>query len=86
VANYRVRVKASAERELEAFDSRARERVLGKLESLAGNPRPAGVKKLRGFRDLWRICVGDFRVVYSIDDAHATVAVLRIAHRRDVYD
>ncbi len=48
--------------------------------------RPSGCKKLRGYKDLWRIRVGDYRVVYIIDDPGKIVSVTRIAHRRDVYE
>ncbi len=53
--------------------------------ALAGDPRPRGCKKLEGYRDHWRIRVGDWRVVYIIDDAARVVTVTRIAHRREVY-
>jgi mRNA interferase RelE/StbE len=61
-------------------------RVVRKLESLADVPRPAGCKKLKGFRDQWRIRIGDWRVVYLIDEAVKLVSILRIAHRREVYE
>jgi mRNA interferase RelE/StbE len=60
-------------------------RVLGKVEALAGNPRPAGVIKLHGQKNLWRLRVGDYRVIYSIDDFSKAVDVSVIRHRRDVY-
>ena len=55
------------------------------ISALAGDPRPAGCKKLRGHKDLWRIRAGDYRVVYIIDDANSLVSIIRIAHRREVY-
>ncbi len=61
-------------------------RAVRRLEALAGNPRPAGCKKLKGYKDQWRIRVGDWRVVYIIDDATKVVSVTRIAHRREVYE
>jgi mRNA interferase RelE/StbE len=62
------------------------ERVFRKIESLALNPRPSGCKKLRGYKDQWRIRIGDWRVIYIIDDAANLVSITRIAHRREVYD
>jgi mRNA interferase RelE/StbE len=56
-----------------------------KIMALAGDPKPAGGKKLRGHKDLWRIRAGDYRVVYIIDDANALVSITRVAHRREVY-
>jgi mRNA interferase RelE/StbE len=47
---------------------------------------PAGCKKLKGYKDQWRIRIGDWRVVYIIDDTAGLVSVTRIAHRREVYD
>ena len=47
---------------------------------------PAGCKKLKGYKDQWRIRVGDWRVVFSIDDSAARVSITRVAHRREVYD
>jgi len=52
--------------------------------SLADNPRPQGVVKLSG-REGWRIRVGDYRVIYTIDDAHKEVVIYAIGHRREIY-
>jgi mRNA interferase RelE/StbE len=57
-----------------------------RLEHLASVPRPPRCKKLKGGDHEWRIRVGDYRIVYVIDDEARTVDVTRIAHRRDVYD
>lgn len=54
--------------------------------ALADNPRPAGCKKLHGYKDQWRVRVGDWRVVYIIDDEAGLVSVTRVAHRREVYE
>ena len=60
-------------------------RIVRALEILAGNPRPPGVVKMAGDDDLWRVRVGDFRIVYEIHDDVLLVLVLRIGHRGDVY-
>ena len=60
--------------------------VVRKIESLGHAPRPAGCKKLKGYKDLWRIRAGDWRVVYIIDDTARLVSITRIAHRREVYE
>jgi mRNA interferase RelE/StbE len=57
-----------------------------KILALADNSRPAGCKKLKGYKDQWRIRVGDWRVLYIIDGAAKLVSVTRIAHRRAVYE
>ena len=54
--------------------------------ALAGNPRPAGCKKLKGYKDQWRVRVGDWRVLYIMDDAAKRVTITRVAHRREVYE
>jgi mRNA interferase RelE/StbE len=86
VARYSIEIKRSAQRELDAIDDSLFTRIDAKILALAGNPRPPGCKKLRDSRDQWRIRVGDWRVIYIIDDAAARVSITRIAHRREVYD
>jgi mRNA interferase RelE/StbE len=84
VNSYAVEVKSPARKELEALPDNVLVRVIRKLEALGRTPRPAGCKKLKGYKDHWRIRVGDWRVVYIIDDAAKVVSVTRIAHRREV--
>ena len=55
------------------------------LQELADSPRPKGVKKLVGQENEWRIRVGDYRVLYEVDDATRIVKIFRIAHRREAY-
>jgi mRNA interferase RelE/StbE len=86
VGEYFVAIKPSAKREIEALDDGVLHRVVSKIESLTNSPRPIGCKKLRGREDQWRIRVGDWRVVYMIDDIAKIVRVTRIAHRREVYE
>ena len=61
-------------------------RIISRLEHLASTPRPQGCRKLKGGDKEWRIRVGDYRIVYEIDDAARTVDVTRIAHRREAYE
>jgi mRNA interferase RelE/StbE len=86
VPNYRLDIKPSAEKELDRLDTVIFDRVDAKVVLLADNPRPIGSKKLKGYRDVWRMRVGDWRIVYSIDDRARIVTILRVGHRRDVYD
>lgn len=83
--SYAVEIKPSAQKELESLPDHVLARVVHRLESLAHNPKPAGCKKLKGFKDQWRIRVGDWRVLYILDEASRLVSVTRIAHRRDAY-
>lgn len=59
--------------------------VLRAIVALGREPRPAGVSKLVGSRSDWRLRIGEYRLVYEIDDDSATVTVMRVQHRRDVY-
>ena len=86
MARYRVSIKRSAARELEAVAQEAdRRRLVSRIEALAGEPRPPGCEKLAGYSDRYRVRQGDYRVVYSVDDAHRVVLIVKIGHRREVY-
>jgi mRNA interferase RelE/StbE len=86
VAKYSLEIKQSAQKELKSPDDAVFARIDRKILALADNPRPAGCKKLKGYKDLWGIRVGDMRVVYVIDDSAKLVALVRVAHRREVYE
>lgn len=81
---YRIELKPSAERQLAGLQRRDRVRVARKIGSLATNPRLRGVEKLSGADDIWRVRVGDYRIIYTILDDALIVLVVRIGHRRDV--
>jgi mRNA interferase RelE/StbE len=81
---YQVIIKRSAEKELDALSARVRERIVGHLLTLEDNPRPVGIKKLQG-EDGFRLRVGDYRVLYTIDDHLKQVMIFAVGHRRDVY-
>ncbi|MBC7925801.1 MAG: type II toxin-antitoxin system RelE/ParE family toxin [Bryobacteraceae bacterium] len=87
MTRYTLLVKPSAQKELNALnDKKLIGRLVAKIEALIANPRPAGCRKLQGFRDLWRVRVGDYRIVYAIDDGSRCIDVTRIAQRSEVYD
>jgi mRNA interferase RelE/StbE len=83
---YSIELKQSARKELERLPNAIIARIIVKLESLEENPRPAGCKKLKGGDDEYRIRVGEYRIVYVIDDRKVIVTITRIRHRRDVYE
>jgi mRNA interferase RelE/StbE len=86
VASYKVLIKPSAAKEIEAVDQkRDRQRIVAAILALADEPRPVGCEKLAGERDRYRVRVGRYRIVYSIADDALLVLVVRVAHRRDVY-
>ena len=86
MVKYSLEIKQSAQKELDALDDAVFIRIDRKILALADNPRPAGCKKLKGYKDQWRLRVGDWRVLYIIDDASKRVSLTRIAHRREVYE
>lgn len=83
--SYSVQFVRSARKELERLPDAILRRVFVRIEDLAGTPRPPGCKKLRGARDLWRIRIGDYRVVYHLDDDRRVVEIRAIGDRKDIY-
>lgn len=85
-APYNVTLKHSAQKEVRSLDAGARIRVLRAVRELAAEPRPAGCRKLVGSDDRWRIRVGDYRVIYTIDDAGRLLEVVAVRHRSKAYE
>jgi len=85
VADYKLSVARSARKELQAMDRVVAMRIISRLESLAQDPRSAGCAKLEGAADLWRVRVGDYRIIYTVDDRARTVDVSVVRHRRDAH-
>ena len=82
---YEVLLERRVERELERLPAGAFGRVIQHLQRLAENPRPHGCRKLVGSQSDWRIRVGEYRVVYEIDDEAEVVRVMRVRRRKDIY-
>ena len=82
--SYSVIILRRAQSELASLPKEAYEKVKTAISALAGNARPRGCRKLAG-REGWRIRVGDYRVIYEIDDKTKTVTVFHVGHRRDIY-
>lgn len=82
---YLVFLKPAAERERRKLPLEIRTRINQSLIDLESTPRPTGVTKMTGGNDRWRIRIGDYRIIYTIDDNAQHITVLRIAHRREVY-
>ena len=81
---YRIEVKESAGKALAKLPKADQQRIQTKIDALAENPRPPGVKKLEGEEGQYRIRSGDYRVVYNIQDQVLLVSVDKIGHRSDV--
>jgi mRNA interferase RelE/StbE len=75
VAEYAITFARSARKQLQGLDRALAFRIVGRIESLAVNPRPVGCVKLEGDAGLWRIRVGDYRVIYAIDDDRCRIDV-----------
>jgi mRNA interferase RelE/StbE len=82
--SYAVYLKISAEKELDRLPIEVHDRVIKQLISLRDNPRPHGMKKLHG-REGYRIRVGDYRILYVIDDKENKLEIISVAHRKEVY-
>jgi mRNA interferase RelE/StbE len=86
VAGYRVLVKPSAAKEVDAIGAKKdRQRVVARIRALADEPRPVGCEKLAGVEGRFRVRQGNFRIVYAIDESSRTVDVVKVGHRREVY-
>ncbi|MGD0459951.1 MAG: type II toxin-antitoxin system RelE/ParE family toxin [Terriglobia bacterium] len=86
MVKYSLEIMHSAQKELDALDDALFARIDQKILAPADDPRPVGSKKLKGYKDSWRIRIGDWRVVYIVDDAAKLVSITRVAHRREVYE
>lgn len=83
---YKVVVSKSASRELNDLPVQAVNRIIPAIKKLGDDPRPTGCKKLKGGQGAWRIRIGDYRVIYTIDDVIRIVDVRSVGHRKDIYD
>jgi len=82
---YTVDFTRSALREFKSLDRAVQRRIAARIDELANHPFPSDVKKLQGTPGLYRIRVGDYRVIYRVDGKRVTVLIVKIGHRRDVY-
>jgi mRNA interferase RelE/StbE len=82
---YQLRLANSAQKDLDKLQGNLWERVSEAIRELGETPRPPGTIKLRGGLSIYRIRVGDYRILYEINDSTDTVLILRVKHRREVY-
>ena len=83
--DYKVLLESRAEKDLNKLENDIRARVVTRLLFLRNDPRPAGSKKLEGSKSTWRIRIGDWRVVYEINDKAREVKIYRVKHRSEGY-
>ncbi len=81
---YKIVFKKSVAKDLKKIPKKDVSKILKVIRSLAGNPRPPQVKKLSG-QDRYRMRQGNYRILYSIEDAQLIIAVVKVGDRRDVY-
>jgi mRNA interferase RelE/StbE len=82
---YEVSLERKAERDLKKLPAEVFNRIIPQLKALAKKPKPSGCRKITGSQNDWRIRIGDYRVIYEIDEEEKVVKVMRIRHRKDVY-
>ena len=82
---YEVYLERAAERDLRRLPAETFHRIVPRIHALAEDLRPPGCRKLTGSERDWRIRIGDYRVVYEIDDVKETVQIFRVRHRREAY-
>lgn len=83
---YDVEIAPAAQRQLRKLDPSGRRRVQGAIDLLAEDPRPPAARQLVGGAGEWRVRTGDFRIIYEIHDQRLVVLVIKVGHRRDVYE
>ena len=83
---YTVSVSRPAQKEIKALEQTVRNRVLTAIRSLTGMPRPAGCRKLVGAQNRWRVRIGDWRVIYTINDDNHAIEIIAVRHRSKAYE
>jgi mRNA interferase RelE/StbE len=84
MAFFQIKYKSSVEKEIRRIPEDALETIVMQIDSLSNNPFPVGYKKLFG-EELYRVRVGDYRIIYSIDSKNQIITIERIGHRKDIY-
>ena len=82
---YQIKILPAALRQLEAIPRLDQKRIKNRIDALAADPWPAGVKRLRGQVELLRIRSGNYRIVYTVERDRLIVLIIKIGHRREVY-
>jgi mRNA interferase RelE/StbE len=82
---HRIEVSPAAVRQLKRIDRRVLPQIAAKIDSLAKEPRPHGCEKLSGYDDLYRVRVGDYRIVYGVEHQLVLIVVLKVGDRAEVY-
>jgi mRNA interferase RelE/StbE len=84
--SYTIVIRPRAQRDIKKLPSEIQQKILKEISTLSDDPRPSGVKKLSGIENFYRIRIGNYRVIYSIQDEHLRILVVYVGHRGDVYE
>ena len=82
---YEVLLERRAESDIRKLTEQVFHRIIPHIKALAEDPKPPGCRKIAGSKNDWRIRIGEYRVIYEIDEHAEAVKVMRISHRREVY-
>jgi mRNA interferase RelE/StbE len=82
---YEVLLERRAERDLKKLPGEVFHRIIPRLKSLADDPKQKGARKIIGSKNDWRIRIGEYRIIYEIDEPAKCVRIMRIRHRREAY-
>ena len=83
---YKIQLKRSVVKTLKSLPQREVKKIGKKIDSLGQNPVPKDSKKIKGEKDLYRVRVGDYRILYFFQNSALTVLVIRVGHRKDIYN
>jgi mRNA interferase RelE/StbE len=83
--NYQITFSRSARKELQKLEDALLHKIFLKIENLTTNPKPVGCRKLQSYEDLWRIRIGDYRVLYSINETEKQIDIIAVRHRKEAY-
>jgi len=82
---YEVLLERRAQRDIKKLPAEVFHRIIPSIKALAEDPKPPGCRKIAGSKNDWRIRIGEYRVIYEIDEHAEAVRVMRVRHRREVY-
>jgi len=85
MANYKIEISQTADLQFKELPQLDQLRIARTIYRLGSNPYPTGCRKLTGYKDLFRIRVGNYRLIYSVDKNRIVIIILKIGHRKDVY-
>ena len=83
---YEVLISKTARKQLAALPALVHDKIIENISELSASPRPVGCKKIKGQKNVWRIRVGNYRVIYEVENKILHIMIIAIGHRKDIYD